>query len=95
MTQAALENINLRNTHDFFLQILRNKLGHDVPLPQGAASSETLVRWVNLLDLAITAPMMRDALRENPSPTTTASLLRYYISKQIRGDTERDKTDFI
>ena len=98
MTQAESENINLRNTHDFFLQILRNKLGHDVPLPalpEGAANRETLVRWVNLLDLAITAPMMRDALRENPSPTTTASLLRYYISKQVRSDTERDKTDFI
>lgn len=98
MTQAASEDINLRNTHDFFLPILRNKLGHDVPLPalpDGAANPEMLVRWVNLLDLAITAPMMRDALRENPSPTTTASLLRYYISKHVRGDTERDKTDFI
>jgi hypothetical protein len=39
--------------------------------------------------------MMRDALRVSTSPNITASLLRYYISKQTRTDTDRDKADFI
>jgi hypothetical protein len=60
-----------------------------------AAETGLLVRWLNMLDLAITAPMMRDALREQTSPSTAASLLRYYISKQTRTDTDRDKADFI
>jgi hypothetical protein len=61
------------------------------------SSAETglLARWLDLLDLAITAPMMRDALREQTSPPMAASLLCYYIGKQTRTDTDRDKTDFI
>jgi hypothetical protein len=60
-----------------------------------SAESGLLARWLNLLDLAISAPMMRDALREQTSPSTAASLLLYYTAKQTRSDTDRDKTDFI
>lgn len=98
MTQSESESTVLRNTHDFFLHLLRAKLGHDIPLPASLdypANRDVLVRWVNLLDLAITAPMMRDALRETTSPNITSSLLRYYISKQARSETDRDKADFI
>ena len=98
MTQSESESTVLRNTHDFFLQILQAKLGHPIPLPASLdypANRDVLVRWVNLLDLAITAPMMRDALRGTTSPSVTSSLLRYYISKQTRTDTDRDKADFI
>lgn len=98
MTQSESESIVLRNTHDFFLHILRAKLGHEIPLPASLdypANRGVLVRWVNLLDLAITAPMMRDALCETTSPKITSSLLHYYISKQARADTDRDKADFI
>jgi hypothetical protein len=98
VTHSESEDTVLRNTHEFFLQILRAKLGHEIPLPaslDGPANRGTLVQWVNLLDQAITAPMMRDALREITSPTTSASLLRYYISKQTRTETDRDKADFI
>jgi hypothetical protein len=97
VTQALPEQDVLRRTHDFFRRVLSQKLGHDVPLADSLHSAEAnlLVRWLNLLDLAITAPMMRDALREQTSPSTAASLLRYYIAKQTRSDTDRDKTDFI
>jgi hypothetical protein len=98
VTQSESENTVLRNTHDFFLHILRAKLGHEIPLPASLdypANRDVLVRWVNLLDQAITAPMMRDALRETTSPNITSSLLRYYISKQTRTETDRDKADFI
>ncbi|MDT8069324.1 MAG: hypothetical protein ROO76_14250 [Terriglobia bacterium] len=59
------------------------------------ANRHVLVRWVNVLDLAITAPMMRDALRDTTSPNITSSLLRYYISKEAHSETDRDKTDFV
>ena len=97
MTQALPQQDVLRNTHDFFRRVVSQKLGHDVPLADGFQSAEIglLVRWLNLLDLAITAPMMRDALREQTSPAIVASLLRYYVGKQTRTDTDRDKTDFI
>ncbi len=98
MTQSESENAVLRNTQDFFLQILRAKLGHEIPLPASLdypANRDIVVRWVNLLDMAITAPMMRDALREATSPNITSSLLRYYISKQAPSETDRDKADFI
>jgi hypothetical protein len=97
VTQALPQQDVLRHTHDFFRRVVSQKLGHDVPLAEAFQSAETglLVRWLNLLDLAITAPMMRDALREQTSPAAVASLLRYYISKQTRTDTDRDKTDFI
>lgn len=98
MTQSESEEAVLRNTHDFFLHILRTKLGHDIPLPASLdypANRDVLVRWVDLLDLAITAPMMRDTLRETTSPHITSSLLHYYISKRTRTETDRDKADFI
>src|SRR5512146_681273 len=88
----------LRNTHEFFLHLLRAKLGHDIPLPASLdypANRDIVVRWVKLLDLAITAPMMRDALRETTAPNITSSLLRYYISKRAPTETDRDKADFI
>lgn len=87
----------LRTTHDFFIQVVSQKLGHDIPLPAGreSGSPDLLIRWLNVLDLAITAPMMRDALRDKTSQTTNIALLRYYISKVNRPDTDRDKTDFI
>ncbi len=98
MTQSESESTVLRNTHDFFIQILQAKLAHPIPQPASLdypANRDVLVRWVNLLDLAITAPMMRDALRGTTSPSVTSSLLRYYISKQTNTDTDRDKADFI
>ena len=98
MTQSESEEAVLRNTHDFFLHILRTKLGHDIPLPASLdypGNRDVLIRWVDLLDLAITAPMMRDALRETTSSHITSSLLRYYISKRTRTETDRDKADFI
>jgi hypothetical protein len=87
----------LRNTHDFFVQVVSQKLGHAIPLPAGLDSSQPdlIVRWINLLDLAISPPMLRDALREKTSLATNVSLLKYYISKEKRPDTDRDKTDFI
>ena len=97
MTKALPQQEVLRHAHEFLRRAVSQKLGHAVPFADTLPADDTtlLVQWLNLLDLAITAPMMRDALREQTSPTTAASLLRYYICKQTRSDTDRDKTDFI
>jgi hypothetical protein len=96
VTESGSEVSVLHNTHNFFLQMLRRKLGHDVPLPASVNENrDVLVRWVNVLDLAITAPAIRDALRETTAPNITSSLLRYYIAKDTRSETDRDKTDFV
>jgi len=54
-----------------------------------------LPRWLNLLDLAITPLMVRDALKESTSQDTAEALLRHFVRKRSRTDTDRDKTDFI
>jgi hypothetical protein len=98
----------LVDVHDFYLVLLKQALGHDVPLPAevgqiahdltGEARSkiETPLRtWLNLLDLAITAPMLRDAFKTKPQGTLPASLLYHYVTKNTHNDVDRDKADFI
>lgn len=98
----------LLDVHDFYLRILKQLLGHDVPIPTGLESlgkesTETLGpdseaglrRWLDLLDLAITAPMLRDAFKVQPRGTLAASLLYHYVNKGTHTDTDRDKADFI
>lgn len=95
----------LLDVHEFYLLLLKQILGHDVPLPAGIsqlsqeedrAKAETMLRnWLNLLDLAITAPMLRDAFKTKPQGTLTASLLYHYVTKSTHNDVDRDKADFI
>ncbi len=56
--------------HGFYVGLLEALLGHPVPVPHEVSSGpggavtqslETLGRWINLLDLAITPVMVRDA----------------------------------
>ena len=74
---------------------------HEVRQPDSAPEkvSQTLQQmkaWLRLLDMAITAPMMRDALKQQPLPGETAeSLLRYHLVKASPSDADRDKTDFL
>src|SRR5215471_2522305 len=68
----------------------------DVSLERQAQTLEQLRAWLRLLDMAITAPMIRDALKQQELPGETAeSLLRYHIFKASRSDSDRDKTDFL
>ena len=98
----------LLDVHEFYLRLLKQSLGHDVPLPLGldnlgneANESErteteaTLRRWLDLLDLAITAPMLRDAFKTMPRGPLMGSLLYHYVNKSSHSDTDRDKADFI
>lgn len=98
----------LLEVHEFYLRLLKQTLGHDVPLPAGLDKvgketndeernqSETVLRtWLDLLDLAITAPMLRDAFKTLARGPVTASLLYHYVTKGTHNDVDRDKADFI
>ena len=93
----------LSAVNDFYLRLLERHLGHPVPVPAGlqdagndpAASIQTLERWLHVLDLAVTAPMVRDALKESPPPENAEALFRYCIRKASPADSERDKIDFL
>ncbi|HTK95227.1 MAG TPA: hypothetical protein VL382_06275, partial [Terriglobales bacterium] len=58
-------------------------------------SIEVLRRWLDLLDMAITPLMVRDALKDVTANETAESLLRYYIQKGSKTEHDRDKADFV
>jgi hypothetical protein len=95
---------DLTTVHDFYLGLLETNLGHSVPVPAevknpGAAETAALVRhfklWLDLLDLALTPPLVRDALKTIPGFETAHALLRYFTGKASQRSGDRDKTDCI
>ncbi len=96
----------LLDVHRVYLRILNEVLGRDVPLPaglpaepgsatSGAETIELLERWLAVLDLAISAPMVRDTLKEHAGTASANSLLQYYVYKSKHSETDRDKLDFV
>lgn len=89
------------------MDLIKRALGHAVPMPQDTSdavsnlqgrirhSIEVLRRWLALLDMAITPPMVRDGLKGATTLETAEALLRYYITKTSRADNDRDKADFV
>jgi len=91
--------LDMAAVHAFYSGLLEEVLGHPVPTPhdmtasaQGAVekSIHDLQRWLNLLDLAITPLMVRDALRESTTQETGEALLRHFVRKSSRSDPDRD-----
>jgi len=101
------ELLDLIAVHGFYMDQIKRALGHGVPLPQDTSeavtnlqgrirhSIEVLRRWLALLDMAITPPMVRDGLKSATSSETAEALLRYYVGKTSRADNDRDKADFV
>lgn len=98
--------LDMAAVHSFYVSLLKDKLGFDVPVPQdvqGAVegqnkvpqSVDNLQRWLSLLDLAIAPVMIRDGLKESTRKETAEALLRYCYQKQSCLDTDRDKADFV
>src|SRR5438270_2564392 len=91
----------------FYMRLLEKYMGGPVPVPAEISAAPTasgsnlagaidvLRRYLLLLDMAISAPMVRDALKESTEHSTAVSLFRYYLFKQNHSDSDRDKTDFI
>jgi hypothetical protein len=81
-------------------------LGHRLPLPDEVKASpdshpdisrltESLKFWLDLMDMAITPPMLREALKRSSGPETAHALLRYLVAKASTRASDRDKTDCV
>jgi len=97
---------DLKGVHEFYTGLLEKALRHPLPAPSELKNPDPapeklletigmLQRWLNLLDLAITPPMVRDALQASQSQEVAGELLRYYIFKNSHRALDRDKTDFV
>jgi len=98
--------LDLVAVHGFYLSLLESVTGESVPVPRGTAAADrsgtpveqsisVLRRWLNILDMAISPPLFRDALKDTLDPAAAESLLRYYVLKTSHSDVDRDKCDFI
>lgn len=107
MVQDSLKELqDLKVVHTFYLGLLEKNLGHSVPVPleikniadeqeNAAALIADFKLWLNLLDLALTPPLVRDALKSLPGLETAHALLRYFTVKASQRPGDRDKTDCI
>jgi hypothetical protein len=107
VVQDSLKELqDLKIVHTFYLGLLERNLGHGVPLPaeiknvtdapeNAAALVADFRLWLDLLDLALTPPLMRDALKTLPGFETAHALLRYFTTKASQRSGDRDKTDCI
>jgi len=97
---------DLKVVHAFYLGLLERNLGHSVPVPleikDPDAQTDNPAKliadfklWLNLLDLALTPPLVRDALKALPGLETAHALLRYFTTKASQRAGDRDKTDCI
>jgi len=105
--QDSLQELqDLKTVHTFYLGLLEKSLGHSVPVPAeikdahgtSADAAELVLHfklWLDLLDLAMAPPLVRDALKTMPGFETAHALLRYLSAKVSRRAGDRDKTDCI
>jgi len=98
----------LANVSGFYQKLLRDYLQGELPVHPGLedeaihqASTNLreilgkMHRWLQLLDMAITPAMVRQALTTDTDPEIAEALLRYYTRKQDFTESDRDKTDLV
>jgi hypothetical protein len=97
---------DLKTVHTFYLGLLEKNLGHGVPVPAEIKivsdtpanieeHNHNFKMWLDLVDMALTPPLIRDALKTLPGFETAHALLRYFTSKASQRSGDRDKTDCI
>jgi hypothetical protein len=90
----------------FYIGLLEKSLGHPVPAPAAVSnpdqSSEKIAStleqfryWLDVLDLAMTPPLVRDSLKAASGYETAHAVLRYYVAKASGRSGDRDKTDCV
>lgn len=102
------ELADLTAVHSFYTALLQQKLGHPVPVPAGlsqasavaggdrlAVALNILRRWLNVLDLAVSPSMLRNALRQPSAKKAAEPLLRYYALKQKHTQGDQDRCDVV
>ncbi len=97
MAQSAEQiRADLNVVYTFYLYLLENALGHEVPSPpQIAHDSEALRKFVALLEMAVTPQMIRDGLKSPEQKPAAEALLRFFAEKPSRRREDRDKIDVI
>lgn len=95
MTNLTVQHKVPNAVHAFFLEVLEDQLQHPVTLPAEFRDELALCHWLDLLDLAITAPMVRDALSGGVERTTLLAVLSHYVGKPQHTPADRDKADFV
>ena len=102
--EHARELRDLTAVHVFYLSLLEKQMGHSIPLPVEVKQAldspndpsqpiQGVKFWLDLLDMAITPPMVRDALKRGHGPEAAHALLRYFVTKASSRASDRDKTD--
>ncbi len=102
----ANELLDLVTVHRFYVAIVEGSLGYRILLPQelqreSCAEDDkkevrsAFLRWLGMLDLAISPPMVRDQLNATQHREGAEALLRYYVKKCSLSDLDRDKTDCV
>ncbi|MFB3917931.1 MAG: hypothetical protein ACE14M_14475 [Terriglobales bacterium] len=94
--------------HSFYIALLQQRLGHPVPVPAGlsqasavasgdrlAVALNILRRWLNVLDLAVSPSMLRNAVREPSGKKALEPLLRYYALKPKHTQGDQDRCDVV
>jgi hypothetical protein len=98
----------LATVHGFYLKLLQDHFAGELPLPIGLDSEslsstsdkthhtlETMQRWLELLDLAVSPAMVRCGLTAETDPELAEALLRHYARKQNPSDQDRDRVDLV
>jgi hypothetical protein len=98
----------LANVSGFYQKLLRDHLQGDLPVHPGLEDAAIhnastnlrdilgkMHRWLQLLDMAITPAMVRQALTADTDPEIAEALLRYYTRKRDFTESDRDKTDMV
>jgi hypothetical protein len=94
----------LTAVHTFYTSLLEKSLGHAVPFPSelrnpGSENPQRTIEifrnWLDVLDLAMTPPVVRDALKNTSGTEASYALLRYYVTKGSPRSGDRDKTDCV
>jgi hypothetical protein len=98
----------LANVSGFYQKLLRDYLQGELPVHPGLEDAAIhqahanlreilgkMHRWLQLLDMAITPAMVRQALTKDIDPEIAEALLRYYTRKRDFSETDRDKTDLV
>ncbi|MGH9564776.1 MAG: hypothetical protein ACRD4I_02230 [Candidatus Angelobacter sp.] len=95
---------DLTAVHTFYIGLLEKSLGHGLPVsPEiaqwGAAADardiEKFKNWLDLLDLAMSPPLLRDSLKPNAGFELPHALLRYLADKASLRAGDRDKMDCV
>jgi hypothetical protein len=100
---AKWELAILATVHGFYQKLLRDYFAGEMPIPAGLDTHElanpdqesertleSMQRWLQLLDMAITPAMVRCAMTAEADPEMAEGLLRYYARKPEPSDPDRD-----